>query len=105
MRDGLQGALAAMIVLGFSAAVANAQLMIVGNDQKPGWDKDMKAVLQPAGHDSLSIIDTSKPDALKMIATIPLDNSIVGPPTNLAITPRGDLALVANTVNGIEQEG
>ncbi len=29
----------------------------------------------------------SKPAALQIVATIPLDNSIVGPPTNLAITP------------------
>jgi DNA-binding beta-propeller fold protein YncE len=79
--------------------------MIVGNDQKPGWDKDGKPTLSGPGHDTLSIIDMSKPGALSMIATIPLDNSIVGPPTNLAITPNGELALVANSVNGVEKDG
>jgi DNA-binding beta-propeller fold protein YncE len=48
----------------------------------------------------------SKPASLRIVATIPLDNNtIVGPPTNLAITPKGDLALVANSVNGIEKGG
>src|ERR1700681_3269814 len=47
----------------------------------------------------------SKPADLRIAATIPLDNTIVGPPTNLAITPKGDLALVANSVNGVEKDG
>jgi DNA-binding beta-propeller fold protein YncE len=40
-----------------------------------------------------------------MIATIPLDNTIVGPPTNLAIAPKRDIALVANSVNEVEKDG
>ena len=79
--------------------------MIIGNDQKAGWDKDMKPVVNPPGKDTLSIIDISKPKALRMLATIPLDNSIVGPPTNLAITPDRGMALVANSVNGVEKDG
>jgi DNA-binding beta-propeller fold protein YncE len=86
------------------AAVAQAQLMIIGNDQKPKFD-DGKVVMQPAGHDTLSIVDMSKPADLRIVATIPLDNTIIGPPTNLAITPKGDLALVANSVNGVEKDG
>lgn len=95
---------AALTVLGLGAGAAHAQLMIVGNDEKPGWDKDAKPVLNAPGHDTLSVIDMSKPDALKIIATIPLDNSIIGPPTNLAITPDRDLALVANSVNGVKKD-
>src|SRR6266446_9715617 len=98
MRHGLQGVLAAIIALGFSASAAKAQIMIVGNDEKPGWDAEGKPKLREPGHDTLSIIDMSKPDALRMIATIPLINSIVGPPTNLAVTPARDIALVANSV-------
>jgi len=56
------------------------------------------------GHDTLSIIDMSKPAALKMIASIPLDNTIIGPPTNLAVTPKSDLALVANSVNAVKKD-
>src|SRR6266705_2066104 len=84
--------------LAFLSGTANSQIMIVGNDEKPGWDAAGKPMLREPGHDTLSIIDMSKPDALRIIATIPLANSIVGPPTNLAISPSGDIALVANTV-------
>jgi len=105
LRLGLRHIAAAALITGMAAGSANAQLMIVGNDQKPSWDKDMKPILNPPGHDTLSIIDMSKPAAIKIVATIPLDNSIVGPPTNLAITPKGDLALVANSVNEVDKEG
>src|SRR5690242_6610360 len=104
MRDGLQGALAAVIALGVSAAVANAQLMIVGNDEKISFDENNKAVNHEPGKDSVSIIDISKPEAPKIVATFPLANSIVGPPTNLAIHPSGEIALIANSVNP-EKEG
>jgi DNA-binding beta-propeller fold protein YncE len=89
---------AAAIALMLAAGAAHAQLMIVGNDEKPGWDAAGKSMLREAGHDTVSIIDMSKPDTLKIVATIPLMNSIVGPPTNLAISPSRDIALVANSV-------
>ena len=95
----------ALVISGILPCAASAQIMIVGNDQKPAWDKDGKPILNPPGKDTLSIIDISKPTALRIIATIPLDNSIVGPPTNLAITPARGLALVANSVNGVEKDG
>jgi DNA-binding beta-propeller fold protein YncE len=89
---------AAAMVFGIASGLANAQIMIVGNDEKPGWDDKGKPMLREPGHDTLSIIDMSKPDALRMIATIPLANSIIGPPTNLAVSPSRDIALVANSV-------
>jgi len=55
------------------------------------------------GHDTLSVIDISKPEAPHITATIPLINSIVGPPTNLAIHPSGEIALVANSLEPITQ--
>ena len=54
--------------------------------------------------DSVSIVDISKPEAPKIVATFPLANTIVGPPTNLAIHPSGEIALIANSVNP-EKEG
>jgi DNA-binding beta-propeller fold protein YncE len=96
--------LAAAMLLAGGATPATAQLMIVGNDQKVKFD-DGKVTMQPPGQDSLSIIDISKPATLRIVATIPLDNTVIGPPTNLAITPKGDLALVANSVNGVEKDG
>ena len=78
----------------------SGQTMIVGNDAKPSFSADGKVVMQAPGHDTLSIIDTSQPATPRIAATIPLDNTIVGPPVNLAITPSRDLALVANTMKG-----
>jgi DNA-binding beta-propeller fold protein YncE len=94
----------AMLLLGLESAAASAQMMIIGNDEKPAWDENAKPFLREPGHDTLTIIDMSKPSALRIVATIPMDNTIVGPPTNLAITPKGDLALVANSVNGVAKD-
>jgi YVTN family beta-propeller protein len=94
----------AAMLLSLGSAAANAQTMIVGNDEKPAWDENGKPFLREPGHDTLTIIDMSKPSALRIVATIPLDNTIIGPPTNLAITPKGDIALVANSVNGVPKD-
>jgi DNA-binding beta-propeller fold protein YncE len=77
--------------------------LIVGNDEKQGWDETGKPILREPGKDTLSILDISKPDAPRIAATIPLMNSVQGPPTNLAITPAGDIALVANSVEPVVQ--
>jgi DNA-binding beta-propeller fold protein YncE len=98
------GGIAAAVALVALGGVARAQLMIIGNDQKVKIE-DGKGTNQPAGHDTLSIVDISRPATPRIVATIPLDNTIIGPPTNLAITPKGDLALVANSVNGVEKDG
>ena len=95
-------AAAALIVTLGSIAKAQ-QLMIVGNDQKPHF-ADGKVTMGEPGKDTLSILDVSKPATPRMVATIPLDNTIVGPPTNLAITPSRDLALVANTMKGVPKD-
>jgi len=96
-------AIAALLMLIALGAAARAQLMIVGNDEKPHF-ADGKNTMGEGGHDTLSILDISKPANPRIVATIPLDNSIIGPPTNLAITPKGDLALVANSVNDIKKD-
>ena len=61
--------------------------MIVGNDEKLTFDENNKGIPQPPGKDSVSIIDISNAAAPKIVATLPLANSIVGPPVNLAIHP------------------
>jgi DNA-binding beta-propeller fold protein YncE len=96
---------AALLVLTGFAGAGHAQLMIIGNDQKPGLDADRKPTMGPMGKDTLSVIDMSNPAALKIIATIPLDNTVIGPPTNLAIAPSRDIALVANSVVVKDKDG
>jgi DNA-binding beta-propeller fold protein YncE len=96
---GLAGRLiaTAMAAVCLSALAAHAQLMIIGNDQKVKIENGKATILAP-GHDTLSVVDTSKPATPRIVATIPLDNTIIGPPVNLAITPSRDLALVADTM-------
>jgi len=82
---------------------ALAQVLIVGNDEKQGWDENDKPILREPGKDTLTVIDISKPDAPRITSSIPLMNSVVGPPTNVAITPAGDIALVANSLEPLVQ--
>ena len=82
---------------------AFGQVLIVGNDEKQGWDQNAKPIFNEPGKDTLSVIDISKPEAPRIAATIPLINSVVGPPTNLAIHPSGEIAFVANSLEPVIQ--
>ena len=101
-----ESTVAAVLAGGLSVWVvtqAFGQVLIVGNDEKQGWDENAKPIFKEPGHDTLSVIDISKPEAPHITATIPLINSIVGPPTNLAIHPSGEIALIANSLEPITQ--
>jgi DNA-binding beta-propeller fold protein YncE len=85
-------------------AVANAELMIVGNDQKVGWDDAGKVVAAAPGEDTISIVDIgSDPANPQIIANLELMNSIFGPPTNLAITPDEKLAIATNAMDWVQE--
>lgn len=76
------------------------EFMIVGIDSKVTWGDDGKLQLLPPGKDAVAIVDIgTDPAQPKVVASLPLTNSIFGPPTNLAITPDGRLALVANPMD------
>ena len=79
------------------------ELMIIGNDEKVSWDDAGKLVLLPPGKDSVLVVDIgTDPLAPRIIGSLPLMNSIFGPPTNLAITPDESLALVANSMDWVK---
>ncbi len=80
-----------------------AELMIVGNDEKMSWDDAGKAVLTAPGKDTISIIDISNRESPRIVANLPLENSIFGPPVNLAITPDERLAIVANSMTWVQE--
>ncbi|MEO5843474.1 MAG: YncE family protein [Caldimonas sp.] len=88
------------------APAGKRALMIVGNDEKQSWNDAGAGVIGAAGRDSVSVIDIgTDPLAPRIVVNLPLMNSIFGPPTNLAITPDEGLALVANSVNVIDEGG
>jgi DNA-binding beta-propeller fold protein YncE len=83
-----------------------AQLMIIGNDEKVGWNDAGAPVFAPPGKDSVLVVDIgTAPEMPKIVASLPLMNSIFGPPTNLAITPDERLAIVANSMNWVQDGG
>ncbi len=93
--------IAAMAALSQPAA---ADLMLAGGDAKVGFSES-GAVFGPPGNDVVSVIDIgSDPANPRIIANLPLMNSVFGPPTNLAITPDESLALVANAMDWTEGE-
>ena len=94
--------LAAFIVamLAVNAARA-APFMIVGDDQKQAFDNG-NTVLSPPGNDSVLIVDLANPLDPKIVANLPLKNSVVGPPVNLDIDPTGSVALVADSMNVVK---
>jgi DNA-binding beta-propeller fold protein YncE len=102
MRLGF-GLLALSAASVLASAAHAAPFMIVGNDEKIVWDDEGKAVLSMPGRDNVVIVDLAEPEAPKIIANLPLKNSVVGPPVNLAITPDGALALVADSVDVIKE--
>lgn len=88
---------------GMQQSGGKRELMIVGNDEKVTWDADGKGVNLPPGKDTVSVIDIgTDPLAPRILANLPLMNSIFGPPVNLAITPDEGLALVANSMDWVK---
>ena len=80
-------------------AVSAAPFLIVGNDEKLLWDDKGVPVVYPAGKDSVVILDLANPENPKVVVSLPLKNSVVGPPTNLAIDPTNSIALVADSID------
>src|SRR5580658_835918 len=92
--------LATTMLCGAAVTSAHAKpFMIVGIDEKVTWDNDGKTILAAPGKDSVLIVDLANPEDPRIVATLPLENSVVGPPVNLDIDPTGSVALVANSVD------
>src|SRR5690242_9111370 len=101
VRWGKLTGIAFVCVLGSFGAHA-APFMIVGNDEKVTYDDEGKLVVSPAGRDNVLIVDLANPEDPKIVANLPLKNSIVGPPVNVAIDPTGSVALVADSMNVVK---
>jgi DNA-binding beta-propeller fold protein YncE len=83
-------------------APGKSEYMLVGIDQKVVFKDDGNLQFLPPGKDAVAIVDIgADPARPRVVATLPLMNSIFGPPTNLAIAPDGRLALVANSMDWV----
>ena len=101
---GLSLATAALLL---GSTIANPVLakpfMIVGLDEKIVWDDDGKPILSPDGKDQVLIVDLANPEDPKIVASLPLKNSVVGPPVNVDIDPTGTVALVADSIDNVKE--
>jgi DNA-binding beta-propeller fold protein YncE len=100
MRRILEAAaLAAAVGL---ATSAQAQIILSGNDEKSSFNDAGQLVPGAPGKDNVSIIDISNRANPRIVATLPLINTIIGPPTNLAVTPDQKLAIVVNSIEVVQ---
>jgi DNA-binding beta-propeller fold protein YncE len=81
---------------------AAAQYVLVGVDNKVFWDADGKTLMLPPGKDAVVVLDINDRLNPRIVASLPLMNSVIGPPVNLAITPDGSLGLVANSLDWVQ---
>lgn len=88
-----------------SPPVLAAPYMILGLDQKMTWDAAGRPSYGAPGQDAVAIVDLARPEAPKIIVTVPMENSIQGPPTNLAVSPDNEIAIVANSVTNVPKAG
>jgi DNA-binding beta-propeller fold protein YncE len=94
--------LALTLALAAWSRPALADLMIIGNDEKVVFDAEGNRSFVAPGKDTISVVDITDREAPKILISFPLMNSIFGPPVNLAITPDERLAIVANSVDWIQ---
>ena len=83
-------------------AHASPHDIIVGIDEKAVWGAEGIPVNGGPGRDAVLVMDVTDPLHPAIRASLPLENSVFGPPTNLQITPNGRLALVANSVTNTQ---
>lgn len=106
MNSALRIATATVLMLATSAlhAAQAPALILVGLDGKtffaPEGDRN-----GPNGSDAVAFVDVSDEAHPQIVDSLPLDNSVYGPPTNLQITPDGRLGLVASSVTMRQEEG
>jgi DNA-binding beta-propeller fold protein YncE len=97
MRGCASAAVLAVALVAGSVAAAHAQLAVSANDAKVKLVNGKTEVVKSPPPDTLSIIDVrSSPP--KVLAEVEVPNSVVGPPTNVAVSPKEDIVLVASAM-------
>lgn len=100
---GLSVATAILLSASLFGFAHGKPFMIVGLDEKLLWDDDGKPILAAPGKDQVLIVDVADPESPKIVASLPLKNSVVGPPVNVAIDPSGTVALAADSIDVLKE--
>ena len=101
----LRSALCAVCLAGLvggGVAQAGTNDILIGLDNKITYGPQGQINGAP-GNDAVLVVDISDPVKPKIRASLPLSNSLLGPPTNLQITPDGKLGLVASSVVNVQE--
>src|SRR6185369_11395838 len=84
-------------ILALGAARGLGQIVISGNENKIDLTSGGPKVIRPGALDSVSILDFAQfPPTVEHLLDVP--NSVVGPPSNIAITRDRKIALIANSL-------
>lgn len=89
-------------LLAAGSAQGGTNDILIGLDNKVTYGPEGQINGAP-GNDAVLVVDISNPTKPKIRANLPLTNSLLGPPTNLQITPDGKLGLVANSVVHVQE--
>ena len=73
-----------------------AQIIVSANDAKVRLVQGVNTPIPNAPPDTVTVIDM-KSGTARVVAEIPVPNSIVGPPQNVAISPDGAIAIVTSS--------
>ncbi len=79
------------------SATTGGGIVITGNENKIDLTTGTQTVIPNPAPDSISFLDFSHfPPTVTTLFNIP--NTVIGPPSNIAISPDGALALIANSI-------
>ena len=90
--------LAIVVGVVMAPVMAAPAIMLVGIDTKFWFDDKGGRVFQSDSGDTVQVYELHDPAHPILIGALSLPNSVVGPPTNLGVTPDGKLALIANAI-------
>jgi WD40 repeat protein len=97
MSDHTRAAALAGLLVAGTAVAAYAEIAISANDAKVKLVNGKVEVQKSPPADTVTFIDL-RASPPKVLAEIDIPNSVVGPPTNVAISPKEDIALVASSM-------
>ena len=96
-RPRTLGFVFAAVLGSFPASSPGAPIVLSGNETKIELSSGAGRRVDPTGPDSISVLDFPRfPPEVTHVLDVP--NTVIGPPSNIAIAPGGRLALIANSV-------
>lgn len=97
MRSGLHFAATIAVALMAASGAAHSEIAVSANDNKVKLNDGKVEVVKSPQPDTVSVIDLGA-NPPKVLSEIDVPNSVVGPPLNVAISPKQEIALVSSNM-------